>query len=249
MKNILIFLFLICLIGKLFAQTPTPPNIVSDGSISEMSYSYYPNGQIKSIATHFYIKNIGGSGEINVIVTAGSYTENNIFTFQENSRYEFISEISVSREKSNLTVKISASFQVNPVLILTWTKSPTFGSDFFYYNTIPTRAPTSTLVFKGLITSSENNLFKIPEEFALLQNYPNPFNSITTINYSVPTEIFVTIKIYDVLGKEVTAIVEENKQAGNYKVQFNASKLVSGIYYYRMQADNYITTKKFILLK
>lgn len=96
------------------------------------------------------------------------------------------------------------------------------------------------------VKDKKNNL---PTSFSLNQNYPNPFNPTTTINYSVPKSGFVTLKVYDVLGREVTTLVNENKPIGNYSVQINASKLVSGIYFYRMQAGDFVQTKKLILLK
>ena len=89
----------------------------------------------------------------------------------------------------------------------------------------------------------------VPVKNYLSQNYPNPFNPTTTIQYSIPKESFVTIKIYDVLGKEITTIVNERKAAGNYSVDFNANNLTSGIYFYRMQAGSFVSTKKFDLLK
>ncbi len=88
-----------------------------------------------------------------------------------------------------------------------------------------------------------------PIKFELSNNYPNPFNPATTINYSVPKTSFVTIRVYDFLGREVATLVNEEKTAGNYKIHFNASNLASGIYFYRMQAGNFFETKKLILLK
>ena len=86
-------------------------------------------------------------------------------------------------------------------------------------------------------------------KFSLYQNYPNPFNPVTTIDYSVPKTGFVTIKVYDILGREVMTLLNENKLVGNYNVEFNASKLVSGVYFYRLQAGGFVQTKKLILLK
>jgi len=83
----------------------------------------------------------------------------------------------------------------------------------------------------------------------LFQNYPNPFNPETKINYNVSKSGFVTIKVYDLLGREVTTLVNENKPAGNYSIKFDGSKLVSGIYFYRMKAGDFVQTKKLILLK
>jgi photosystem II stability/assembly factor-like uncharacterized protein len=85
--------------------------------------------------------------------------------------------------------------------------------------------------------------------FSLEQNYPNPFNPTTTINYSVPKQCYVTIKIYDALGREIKTLVNTDKSAGNYSIEFNASQLASGIYFYRLQAGEFSQTKKFVLLK
>lgn len=89
----------------------------------------------------------------------------------------------------------------------------------------------------------------IPIEYGLSQNYPNPFNPATNIKYSVPEISFVTIKLYDVLGNEVTTLVNEEKEAGNYKIDFDGSRLSSGIYFYKMQTEKFVEIKKMILLK
>jgi hypothetical protein len=89
----------------------------------------------------------------------------------------------------------------------------------------------------------------IPTDFVLKQNYPNPFNPSTIISYSLPTRQFVTLKVYDVLGKEISTLVNEEKPAGGYTVQFNATNLPSGVYFYRINSGNYSETKKLLLLK
>ncbi|NWG27485.1 MAG: T9SS type A sorting domain-containing protein [Ignavibacteriaceae bacterium] len=86
-------------------------------------------------------------------------------------------------------------------------------------------------------------------EYSLSQNYPNPFNPTTTINYSIKTTGLVTLKVYDMLGVEVASLVNENQEAGNYSVTFNASELPSGIYFYTLTSGNFIVTKKLILLR
>lgn len=88
-----------------------------------------------------------------------------------------------------------------------------------------------------------------PDELILFQNYPNPFNPSTTIEYQIPNMEFVTLKIYDVLGNEIVALVNEEKPAGAYSVKIDGSKLSSGIYFYQLKAGDYIATKKLILLK
>jgi len=89
----------------------------------------------------------------------------------------------------------------------------------------------------------------LPTEYSLQQNYPNPFNPTTTINYSIPKSGFVKIIVYDVLGREVTIIVNENKPVGNYSVKFDAGKLSSGIYIYTIHANDFVQSKKMILMK
>ncbi len=89
----------------------------------------------------------------------------------------------------------------------------------------------------------------IPESFALYQNYPNPFNPSTVISYRLPTSANVTLKVFDVLGREVETLIQERQSAGMHSVRFNASNLPSGVYFYRLQAGSYSDTKKLLLLK
>ena len=89
----------------------------------------------------------------------------------------------------------------------------------------------------------------IPESYKLLQNYPNPFNPSTTIYYGLPVEASVKITIYDVLGNEVMVYSEDNQEAGYHSVEFNATVLPSGIYFYQLRAGSFVETKKMILLK
>ncbi|MEJ2105519.1 MAG: T9SS type A sorting domain-containing protein, partial [Ignavibacteriaceae bacterium] len=98
------------------------------------------------------------------------------------------------------------------------------------------------------ITRIEDENGTTPNKFVLSQNYPNPFNPSTLINYSIPDNSFVTIKVYDLLGKEVATLVNEEKPFGNYAVEFDGSDLSSGVYFYRMQAGGFSNIKKFILL-
>ncbi len=88
-----------------------------------------------------------------------------------------------------------------------------------------------------------------PNEYALLDNYPNPFNPNTVIGYRLADKSLVTIKVYDLIGREVATLVKQEQPAGAYKVKFNAVNLPSGIYIYQLQANNYVATKKMTLLK
>jgi hypothetical protein len=87
------------------------------------------------------------------------------------------------------------------------------------------------------------------DSYALEQNYPNPFNPATTIRYAIPAAGHVTLKIYDVLGKEVKTLVNETKDTGRYEVMFDASQLSSGVYIYRIEAGEFTASHKMLLLK
>ena len=89
----------------------------------------------------------------------------------------------------------------------------------------------------------------VPKEFSLGQNYPNPFNPSTTISYELPKKSLVTLKIFDILGREIETLVEGVEEPGYKSVRFNASGLASGIYFYRLEAGSFTETKKLLLLR
>ncbi len=97
--------------------------------------------------------------------------------------------------------------------------------------------------------SSLSQAIDLPTEYSLYSNYPNPFNPTTTIKFDLPNDGLVQMKVYDILGNEVATIVNENRVAGRYEVSFNASSLASGVYIYKIQAGDFISSKKMILLK
>jgi hypothetical protein len=88
-----------------------------------------------------------------------------------------------------------------------------------------------------------------PSAFSLRQNYPNPFNPSTTIKYELPNAFNVSLTVYDILGRQVFVLVNERKDAGVYEVKCDGSNLASGVYFYRLQAGDYVATKRFLLLK
>jgi predicted GH43/DUF377 family glycosyl hydrolase len=99
-------------------------------------------------------------------------------------------------------------------------------------------------------TGIEDDLLnRVPKENKLLQNFPNPFNPLTTISYSIPEQAYVTLKVYDILGDEIETLVNDEKPAGSYLVRFNASHFASGTYFCKLQTDNFIQTKKLVLIK
>ena len=90
---------------------------------------------------------------------------------------------------------------------------------------------------------------EVPQQFALHQNYPNPFNPVTKIKFEIPSESFVTIKIYNALGKEISTLAEENLQSGTYSINWDAANFPSGIYIYKLTANDISVSKKMILIK
>ncbi|MCW8850742.1 MAG: T9SS type A sorting domain-containing protein, partial [Melioribacteraceae bacterium] len=104
-------------------------------------------------------------------------------------------------------------------------------------------------IFDPSITDVNNEKVQLNNNYELKQNYPNPFNPKTRIDYSIPEKSFVSIKIYDLLGRVVKTLVSETKPAGIYTLNIDASSLSSGIYYYSMSAENFQETKKLIVLK
>jgi len=124
----------------------------------------------------------------------------------------------------------------------------------FYFNRQPTTVvfdPDNDILLKtASLTVGINNETKIiPDNFALSQNEPNPFNPVTIINYSIPVTNYVSLKVYDILGREIAVLVNGFIPAGNYKVEFDGSKLNSGVYFYRLESGNFVETKRMILLK
>ena len=99
------------------------------------------------------------------------------------------------------------------------------------------------------VVSVEEKHIDVPRGYALNQNYPNPFNPTTTVRYEIPKLSFVTIKVYDVLGNEIATLVNEEKAVDYYQLEFNATALPSGVYFYQLNAGEYINTKKMLLLK
>ena len=119
---------------------------------------------------------------------------------------------------------------------------------------LPPSGTVSTLVFikgsnTGLTTVGSSEISGIPDKFILEQNYPNPFNPVTVIRYSLTANSPVELKIYNLLGKEVAALVNEVKNTGTHSVEWNAAGFPSGIYFYTISANDFKDTKRMILLK
>ena len=108
----------------------------------------------------------------------------------------------------------------------------------------------------GCLLTTDNNstaIFSysntIPEEFFVFQNYPNPFNPVTLIGFQLPKDFNVKIKVYDISGREIKILINEFKVAGRYNVSFDGTNFSSGAYFYRIEAGNFVQTKRMVLIK
>jgi hypothetical protein len=119
-----------------------------------------------------------------------------------------------------------------------WT-SMTYSTDWTFTDPTPCLNPV------GINSNSQ----EVPSSYILSQNYPNPFNPTTSIKYSIPKSGFVSLKVYDILGREVAELVNQVKSMGTYIVDFDASKLTSGMYFYKLEVNDFMAVKKMVLIK
>jgi hypothetical protein len=148
-------------------------------------------------------------------------------------------------------------FELDGLMVYYITLSDKFGPVRFYWTGEPPGSDYRENLLIGCIIDSViyGNLVSVESEqfpannFSLSQNYPNPFNPSTSIQYAVDSKQFVTLKVYDLLGREVATLVNEEKPTGKYELEFDGSKLPSGIYFYQLKAGGFVETRKMILLK
>jgi len=103
--------------------------------------------------------------------------------------------------------------------------------------------------FEQPFTAMGGESLAIPDQYRLFQNYPNPFNPLTTIRYQLPRQEFVTLRIIDLLGQNVSTLVRQEQPAGDYRIVFDASRMASGTYLYELRAGEFTERKKLCLLK
>ncbi len=143
--------------------------------------------------------------------------------------------------KSSSSFNRDVSFIVNDNKVyFTWSevRTPAYGFDIY-----------GSIFDLSIITSINEETPSIPKDYYLYQNYPNPFNPYTKIKFAVPEFSRVTIKVYDVLGKEICSLIDEDKHAGIYYIDFNGSIFASGVYFYKITAKNFAAVKKMMLIK
>ncbi|MFH0736186.1 MAG: T9SS type A sorting domain-containing protein [bacterium] len=146
---------------------------------------------------------------------------------------------------NNLVYQVNVSGIGNKTVKLCLEVSDNLEAEYFAAD----RLTDEDILAKANIQQVELNETVVIKDYDLFQNYPNPFNPSTTISFQMPKDGFVTLKIYDILGKEITTLVNEFKTTGKYNVQFNASNLASGMYIYQIKVGDYSNTKKLMLMK
>ncbi|MCP5062250.1 MAG: T9SS type A sorting domain-containing protein [Ignavibacteriae bacterium] len=163
-----------------------------------------------------------------------------IYRKENNSRWEYIGS----------ATKLRPKFTDNDV-------ESNYSHDDYYYKVLARDNQGKESVYSNEVSitglmakyAEQTKEKEIPSEYFVAQNFPNPFNPTTTISYQLPKASNVILKIYDVLGKEVAELVNENKSAGKYNVSFDANNLPSGLYFYKIQAGEFTETRKMLLMK
>ncbi|HLT24099.1 MAG TPA: S8 family serine peptidase [Ignavibacteria bacterium] len=162
---------------------------------------------------------------------------------------------SVARTQSEINsskcLKYPSQFGSTAGLKALWHFDSTFVDSVSGYNGTPMTASVGfdTATLPCVITNISGNNNILPEEFSLMQNYPNPFNPTTKIRFDIPKQSFVTLKVYDVAGREVESLISRQLNAGTYIADFTAKNLSSGVYFYSLQAGDFVQVKKMVLLK
>jgi hypothetical protein len=183
----------------------------------------------------------------NVVVTdvAPVYTELNEFEVSNGTK-----AIIVRSDGKNRYSNLLADTALGATILPVGTRIGTLTGLIYYSGQRYKVVPRTNADFANVVTSvpfAQSGL--APKAFALEQNFPNPFNPSTTFRFSVASSQMVSMKIYDILGREVETLVHEQMKPGTYSIQWNASHMSSGVYFYRLQSGSFVETKKLMLLK
>jgi len=250
------------------AYAQTDPKIVSDGlGGAILSWTDYRTG----ITADIYSQRVNSTGAVQwtatgvIICTSAndqiksqlvSDGNNGAYITWQDHRNAGNSDIYAQRIASNAAINwaatgyaicTAANDQLNPMIvsngnlgaIVVW-QDYRSGNNFDVYET--------GFNISGFV-AVENSGTMTPDKFSLSQNYPNPFNPSTVINYQLPTSSSVKISIFDALGREVNILVNEQKNAGNHNVEWNAENYPSGVYFFRLEAGSFVSDKKMILIR
>jgi hypothetical protein len=203
----------------------------------------------------FYLNGVPGAPVTAACILGSSANEMRIARGNSDAGSGWLDEIrvwSVARTAPEILSNVCNKWIPNNTagLKAQWHFDSTFVDSVSGWNGVPMgTAGFDTMSFCPIVTNIPVYEGTVPSSYKLEQNYPNPFNPSTTIKFSIPKDGYVTIKLYDMLGKEITTLVSDPYRAGEYRVDFNASNLPSGTYFYRLEANGFTDTKKMILIK
>jgi hypothetical protein len=178
-------------------------------------------------------KGISGKNGITLEWQTATETNNQRFEIERNTNSSWVEIGSIAGKGNSVTTNDYSFVDKNPV------------GDTIHYRLKQIDNNDNFKYSKEIAVAADLS----PNNYSLSQNYPNPFNPSTTINYSITKAGKVVLKIYDLLGKEINTLVDENKQSGSYSVIFNARNMPSGIYVYELRTDGFVSRSKMILLK
>jgi hypothetical protein len=189
--------------------------------------------------------NSGGYQPLKTLAASATIMSFNILTFNTSGFYRFTPGTYVlGKVRFNVVgsfVTDSIKFRVNPP----FTTALTTVND----STVALAYPSTFNIVNPIITGTGNNVSELPKEFKLYDNYPNPFNPTTSIKYDIANNAFVKLVVYDVTGKEVETLVNDNLQAGRYEASFNGGSYSSGIYFAKIEAGSYKHIVKMVMIK
>lgn len=189
--------------------------------------------------------NSGGYQPLKTVAASATIMSFNILTFNTSGFYRFTpGTYTLGKVRFNVVgtlVTDSIKFRVNPP----FTTALTTVND----STVALAYPSTFSIINPLLTGTGNNVSELPKEFKLYENYPNPFNPTTSIKYDIANNAFVKLVVYDVTGKEVETLVNDNLQAGRYEASFNGGNYASGIYFAKIEAGSYKHIIKMVMIK
>ncbi len=205
---------------------------------SPIVFSATANNSIPTV-TSISPNRAGRGSQLNVTITGTNFLAGvTTVSFGADITINSQSVTNATQILANITISVTATTGGRDVSVTN--ASPGGGTATLSNGfTIDTSPPTSVENFSNII----------PREYALQEAYPNPFNPSTTIEFSLPQSGYVLLKVYDIFGKEVATLVAENLSTGRYAVKWNATDFASGVYFYRMQANSFVETKKLVLMK
>lgn len=246
-KYLIILLFSLISLSSYYSQVIKIPysssavSVIVSGSLYYEDISPSTNDPIFGVVVSFVSNNEDGSSNEAKVLRGTTYYKSNpdTLTFIPNSNTDTIYAFALDYRKLN-----SAQY-------------PLLGQYFINVNGVEYILDSSNVIYfmdKNTLTNASEIGNYLPNNFLLKQNYPNPFNPSTNIEFNVSKQSFVNISIYDINGKLVNELVNERKNTGNYLTKWNGkdqkgNKVASGPYFYQVQSDNFIETKKMILLK